>query len=154
MSRRPILFVQKSSSFGSSSSSKFSKEYDYSEAGCASIFRWNGKRAPNLIDPLDRATITHWVPQSNQHDDVCIRDQILSTTVLHSGIQQKRVALSKESTRLDASFLFTWRQTRSKIQKRCTTLQIRTVDRVQKKGIYFTVMYSRQNPRSLNLYST
>ena len=43
--------------FGLSPSSKFKKKHDVSEAGSASVFR---EEAPNLVDPLYRAVLSHW----------------------------------------------------------------------------------------------
>jgi hypothetical protein len=39
-------------------SPKFKKIHNISEAGSASVFR---EEAPNLVDPLDRAVLSHWV---------------------------------------------------------------------------------------------
>lgn len=41
----------------------FLVEYSVLKASCASAVRWNGKKhLPNLLDPLEIATFTHWTP--------------------------------------------------------------------------------------------
>ena len=48
-----------SSSLGLGTLYNFLKKHDFSEARSVSVL---GREAPNLVDPLDRVVLSHWVP--------------------------------------------------------------------------------------------